>query len=110
MLWKHVSMFRLKDECRDQETVTKVADALKEMSDGIPGVVSVEIGVKPFSMPVQSPDGMVRFFDLHQELAFESEDACMEYPKMAGHREFIKFSGPYMDEVIGIDFPVDPSK
>lgn len=107
MTWRHISMFRLKDECRNEETVNRIAQQLRDLPAQLTGVSSCEIGVKPFPMPTQSPDGNVQFYDLVQILTFDREEDCRAYPRMEGHRNFIAFSSCYMDKVVGLDYPLE---
>ena len=104
---RHVSVFRLKPECRTPEVIEAVASALRELPRQIPTIIGCEVGVKPFAMPPVSPDGHVRFFDLIQIITFASPADCAGYPATAGHRQFLASSSRYMEEVIGIDYPAE---
>lgn len=106
MKMRHVSVFRLKPESRKPEVIETVAQKLREMPDQIPAIVECEIGVKPFPMPISSPDGHLKFYDIIQIITFADEAGCMAYPGEKAHQDFVAFSHAYMEEVIGIDYPV----
>lgn len=103
---RHVSLFRLKPECRTPEVIALVETQLKALPAQIPTITACEIGVKPFSMPTQSPDGHVRFYDLIQIITFATPEDSMAYPATTGHQAFLAASKQYMAEVVGIDYPV----
>jgi hypothetical protein len=58
-------------------------------------------------MPTQSPDGQVQFYDLIQIITFASEEDCMAYPMTSGHQRLLETTNRFMDQVIGIDYPVN---
>ena len=103
---RHVSVFRLKPECRTPEVIEAVASALWELPRQIPTITGCEVGVKPFAMPPESPDGHVRFFDLIQIITFASPEDCAAYPASEGHMRFLASSNEFMEQVIGIDYAV----
>ena len=105
-MMKHVSVFRLKPECRTPEIIAQVERALRALPEKIPAIVSCEIGVKPTEMPPESPDGHVKFYDLIQIITFASPADCAAYPATAGHREFLAATSGYMEQVAAIDYPV----
>ena len=105
-MMRHVSVFRVKPEYRDPETIQMLEDTLKALPERLPTVTSCEIGVKPFPLPTGSPDGAVLFYDLIQILTFETPEDCAGYPKTEGHLDFLSFSSPYMEQVAAIDYPV----
>ncbi len=107
MKMRHVSVFRLKDSARNPETIELLARLLRELPGQVPSIEECEVGVKPFPMPTESPDGQVRFYDLIQIITFRSQEDCMAYPASAGHRGFLEASSRYMAQVVGIDYPVE---
>lgn len=106
MKMRHVSVFRLKEEHRKPELIELLAQKLRELPNEIPAIVACEIGVKPFPMPTVSPDGHLRFYDIIQIITFADESGCMAYPGEKAHQDFVAFSHEYMEEVIGLDYPV----
>ena len=102
---KHVSLFRLKPACRTPEILGRLEGLLRELPARIPTITACEIGVKPFPMPTESPDGKVQFYDLIQIITFATPEDCMAYPASQGHRDFLSASDPYMEQVVGIDYP-----
>lgn len=104
-MMRHVSVFRLKPEFRTPEIIAQVEAGLRALPAQIPTITACEIGVKPFAMPTQSPDGHVQFYDLIQIITFATPEDCMAYPATAGHQTFLAASSQYMAEVIGIDYP-----
>lgn len=107
MKMRHVSVFRVKDCARNPETIWQLARQLSELPQQVPTIVDCEVGIKPFPMPTESPDGNVQFYDLIQIITFASQEDCMAYPASSGHLSFLKASAQYMDQVIGIDYPVE---
>lgn len=106
MKMRHVSVFRLKPEFRTPEIIEVLAQKLREMPGQLSTIVECEIGVKPFPMPTTSPDGLLKFYDIIQIITFADEAGCMAYPGAKVHQDFVVFSDDYMEEVIGIDYPV----
>jgi hypothetical protein len=104
---RHISMFRLKDEARTPEIVGILAQGLRDIPNQVPFILQSEVGEKPFPMPTQSPDGLVQFYDLVQIITFASEEDCKAYPTAQGHLDFVQASGLYIDQVVGIDYPVE---
>ncbi len=107
MKMRHISVFRVKDSARDPEIIDRLAQLLRELPSRIPTIRECEVGVKPFPMPTESPDGHVQFYDLIQIITFDSPEDCMAYPASDGHRSFLNSSGQYMEQVVGIDYPVE---
>lgn len=105
-MMRHISVFRVKPEHRNPETIEAIAQQLRQLPDVIPTITACEIGVKPFSMPTDSPNGEVQFYDLIQIITFASEQDCMAYPATKGHADFLASSSPYMEQVIVLDYPV----
>jgi hypothetical protein len=105
-MMKHVSVFKLKEEYRKEELIEEIAAHLKQIPEKTPEIISSEIGIKPFPMPTESPDGHVEFYDLIQIIGFEDEKGCMSYPMSQGHQEFLAWSSEYFEKVIGIDYPM----
>ena len=99
-------MFRLKKQYRKAEYLDRIFGLLNELPKQVPTITACEIGVKPFPMPTESPDGAVKFYDLVQIITFDSEADCMDYPKSQGHLDFLKDTSDYMEQVVGIDYPV----
>ena len=106
-MMRHVSVFRVKPECRTPEIINALAAQLRSLPQALPTITGCEIGVKPFPMPLESPDGAVQFYDLIQIITFASEADCMAYPASQAHRSFLATSSPYMEQVIGLDYPVE---
>jgi hypothetical protein len=106
-MMRHVSVFRVKPECRTPEILDRLENELKALPRKVPSIIACEIGRKPMGMPTESPDGHVKFYDLIQMITFASIENCMGYPGTAGHQEFLATSSPWMEEVVGIDYPVD---
>ena len=107
MKMRHVSVFRVKDSARSPEIIDLLAGQLRALPGQIPTIIECEVGVKPFPMPTSSPDGHVQFYDLIQIITFASPEDCMGYPATEGHRQFLTASSQYMEQVIGIDYPVE---
>lgn len=107
-MMRHVSMFRVKPEYRTEEVIDLVEAQLKALPQQVPTIISCEIGRKPMPMPTESPDGHVKFYDLIQIITFATPEDCMEYPRTAGHNALLAASGMYMEEVVGMDYPVNP--
>lgn len=103
-MMKHISVFRLKSEHRNAETVVKIQRQLQELPQKVPFITGCEIGVKPMEMPPESPDGNVQLYDLIQIITFATPEDCAAYPKSQGHQAFLKASSQYMEQVIGIDY------
>lgn len=57
-------------------------------------------------MPTETPDGHVTFYDLVQIISFETPEDCAAYPASQGHMDFLTFSEPFMEQVVGIDYPI----
>lgn len=104
-MMRHVSVFRLKPEYRTAEIIAQVEQALKALPEKVPTITACEIGVKPMDMPSVSPDGHVQFYDLIQIISFATPEDCMAYPATQGHMDFLAASDPYMEQVVGIDYP-----
>lgn len=104
-MMRHVSVFRLKPEYRREEIIRALERQLKELPGKVPAITACEIGVKPLGMPAESPDGHVQFYDLIQIITFATPEDCAAYPASRGHLEFLETSGPYMEQVVGIDYP-----
>ena len=105
-MMRHVSVFRVRPEYRDPERISMLADELRRLPERIPTILQCEVGVKPMAMPTESPDGHVQFYDLIQIISFATPEDCAAYPATAGHQRFLACSAEYMDQVIGIDYPV----
>ena len=105
-MMRHVSLFRVKPEHRNPETLESIAQQLRDLPKSVPTIVECEIGLKPFPMPTESPDGHVVFYDIIQIITFASAENCMAYPHAKGHHEFIAASSRYMEQVVGIDYPL----
>ena len=105
-MMRHVSVFRFKPEYRTEEIVFRIAEQLRALPEQVPTILESEIGVKPIQIPPESPDGLVQFYDLIQIITFASSEDCAAYPAAEGHIRFVTASGEYMDQVIGIDYPV----
>lgn len=105
-MMRHVSLFRLKPEHRSEAVAAKLADQLRAMPAAIPAITACEIGVKPAAIPAQSPDGHVQFYDLIQIITFATPEDCMAYPGEKAHLDFVAESSQYMEQVVGIDYPV----
>lgn len=103
---RHVSVFRVKPEHRTPETIERVAALLRAMPQQLDTILDCEIGVKPFPMPTESPDGHVQFYDLIQIITFANEADCMAYPASEAHQAFLASSSQYMEQVIGLDYPL----
>ena len=106
-MMRHVSVFRLKPEYRTPEIIDSVAAQLRALPQALSTITHCEIGVKPFPMPLESPDGAVQFYDLIQIITFASEADCMAYPASQAHQAFLAASSRYMEQVIGLDYPVE---
>ena len=106
-MMRHVSVFRLRPECRTPEIIHSVAEQLRALPQKLGTITGCEIGVKPFPMPSASPDGAVQFYDLIQIITFATEADCMAYPLSQAHGDFLAFSSQYMEQVIALDSPVD---
>jgi hypothetical protein len=106
MKMRHVSVFQVKEEARTPETIEFLAEQLRTIPAAVPTVLQSEVGVKPFPMPTQSPDGQVEFYDLIQIITFASEEDCMAYPMTPGHQALLETTNSYIQQVVGIDFPV----
>jgi hypothetical protein len=106
MKMRHVSVFQVKEEARTPEVIEFLAEQLRGIPAAVPTVLQSEVGVKPFPMPTQSPDGQVEFYDLIQIITFASEKDCMAYPMTPGHQNLLKKTSQYIQQVVGIDFPV----
>ena len=106
MEMRHVSVFRVKPEHRNPETIQMLADQLRKLPQSVKTITACEIGVKPFPMPTESPDGHVQFYDLIQIITFASPEDCAGYPATQGHMDFLASSSKYMEQVIGIDYPL----
>lgn len=106
MKMRHVSVFRVKPEHRNPETIQMLADQLRALPQAVETIIDCEIGVKPFPMPTESPDGHLKFYDLIQIITFASPEDCAAYPAHQGHLDFRDGSSQYMAEVIGIDYPL----
>lgn len=107
MMMKHVSVFYLKEECRTPENVELIANMLRKLPSEVETITACEIGVKPFPMPTVSPDGNVDFYDIIQIITFASEADCQGYPMTAGHQKLLAETKPYIEKVVGIDYPVE---
>jgi hypothetical protein len=107
MKMRHVSVFRVKEEARTPEIIAFLEEQLRGIPAAVPTVLQSEVGVKPFPMPTQSPDGQVQFYDLIQIITFASEEDCMAYPMTSGHQRLLETTNRFMDQVIGIDYPVN---
>ncbi len=105
-MMRHISMFRLLPEYRTPETIALLENRLKVLPEQVPTIRSCEIGVKPFPMPTETPDGHVEFYDLVQIISFETPEDCAAYPASQGHLDFLAFSERYMEQVVGIDYPI----
>lgn len=106
-MMRHVSVFRVKPEHRTPEVIASLAQHLRELPRQLDTITECEIGVKPFPMPTQSPDGAVQFYDLIQIITFATEADCMAYPGSQAHRDFLAASSRYMEQVVGLDYPVE---
>ena len=107
MQMRHVSVFRVKNECRNPEVIEHLAELLRALPAQIPTITACEVGIKPYPMPTAAPDGAVQFYDLIQIISFANEDDCDEYPATDGHMNFLTESQPYMDQVVALDYPVE---
>lgn len=105
-MMRHVSVFRVKPEFRTPEVLDLLEKALLELPNAVPEITACEIGRKPFPMPTESPDGHVKFYDLIQIITFASPEDCMKYPASKGHLDFLASSSQYMEQVVGLDYPV----
>lgn len=105
-MMRHISVFRVRPEHRTPETIALLEQHLKELPRHVSTITDCEIGVKPFPMPTASPDGNVQFYDLVQIITFATPEDCAAYPASQGHLDFLAFSKPYMEQVVGIDYPV----
>lgn len=106
MKMRHVSVFRVKPEYRTPEVIEKLAQMYRDLPKAVPTIIECEIGVKPFPMPTVSPDGNVQFYDLIQIITFANEDDCKGYPATQGHMDILHNTCEYMEQVIGLDYPV----
>jgi hypothetical protein len=106
-MMRHVSVFRVKPECRTPEILDRLEEELNALPRQVPSITACEVGRKPMAMPTESPDGHVKFYDLIQTITFASLEDCMAYPTTIGHQELLATSSPWMEEVVGIDYPVD---
>lgn len=107
-MMRHVSVFRVKPEYRTPEILDRLEAQLIALPQQVPTITACEIGRKPMPMPTESPDGHVKFYDLIQIITFATPEDCMAYPMSDGHNAFLAASGMYMEEVIGLDYPVMP--
>ena len=105
-MMRHVSVFRLKPECRTPEIIAQVEQALRDLPNRVLAITACEIGVKPAAMPAESPDGHVQFYDLIQIIDFATPEDCAAYPATEGHQTFLESTSQYMEQVIAIDYPV----
>lgn len=106
MNMRHISVFRVKPEHRNEATLSLLEAQLKALPAQIPTITACEIGRKPMEMPVDSPNGEVSFYDLVQIITFASPEDCREYPMAPAHRDFLATSSQYMEQVIVIDYPI----
>lgn len=105
-MMRHISMFRVRPEYRTPETIALLEAHLNALPESIPTIISCEIGLKPFPMPTETPDGRVTFYDLVQIITFKTPEDCAAYPASQGHLDFLAFSERYMEQVVGIDYPI----
>lgn len=105
-MMRHISMFRVLPEHRTPNTIALLEARLKALPESVPTIISCEIGVKPFPMPTETPDGHVTFYDLVQIISFETPEDCAAYPASQGHMDFLTFSEPFMEQVVGIGYPI----
>ncbi len=106
-MMRHISVFRLKPECRTPEIIQSVAAQLRALPQALSTITDCEIGVKPFPGPSESPNGAVQFYDLIQIITFATEEDCMAYPTTQAHNDFLAASHDYMEQVIVLDYPVE---
>lgn len=106
MQMRHISVFRVKPEHRNEATLSLLEAQLRALPEQIPTITACEIGRKPMELPVDSPNGEVAFYDLVQIITFATPEDCQGYPMTQGHRDFLAGSSQYMEQVVVIDYPV----
>lgn len=106
MQMRHISVFRVRPEHRNEATLSLLEAQLNALPALIPAITACEIGRKPMDMPVDAPNGEVRFYDLVQILTFATPEDCRDYPMTRGHLDFLASSSQYMEQVAVIDYPI----
>ena len=106
MMMRHISMYRVKPQYRTPEVLQKLKALLEALPQQVPTITHCEIGLKPMEIPTASPDGLVKFYDIVQIITFATPQDCMAYPTTPGHDAFLAASHEYIDEAVGIDYPV----
>ncbi len=105
-MMRHVSVFRVKPEYRTPEIISMLEQRLLALPATVPTVIDCEIGVKQFILPSESPEGKIKFYDIIQIITFATQEDCLAYPATQGHQDLLHATSKYMEDVVGLDYPV----
>ena len=94
---RHVVLFKFKEGTSTSD-IKKVETAFAELPSKIPQIISYEWGLN------NSPEGLEKGFTHCFLLTFKSEEDRSVYLPHPDHKAFGKVLGPYLDDVLVIDY------
>lgn len=96
-LLRHVVLFKFNDEATP-EIVTEIEESFAGLADKIPAIHSFEWGIN------NSPEGLSKGLTHCFLVTFASEEDRQIYLPHPDHQDFVKFIGPYVDDVTVVDY------
>ncbi len=94
---RHVVLFKFKDGTSSEELKT-IENAFGSLPERIPEIVGYEWGLN------NSPEGLNKDFTHCFFVSFASEEGRATYLPHPAHKEFVDLVGPYVDDVLVIDY------
>ena len=96
-LLRHVVLFKFNEEATP-DIVTEIEESFASLADKIPAIHSFEWGMN------NSPEGLSKGLTHCFLVTFASEEDRQAYLPHPDHQAFVKFIGPYVDDVTVVDY------
>ena len=96
-LLRHVVLFKFNEEATP-EVVTDIEEFFASLAEKIPAIHSFEWGIN------NSPEGLSKGLTHCFLVTFASEEGRQVYLPHPDHQAFVKFIGPYVEDVTVVDY------
>ena len=96
-LLRHVVLFKFNDQATE-EIVGQIEQDFASLADKIPAIHSFEWGTN------NSPEGLSKGLTHCFLVSFASEEDRQAYLPHPDHQAFVKFIGPYVEDVTVVDY------
>ena len=94
---RHIVLFKFKDETTVQE-LKAIENNFAALPSKIPEIINFEWGTN------NSPEGLNKGFTHSFLVSFKNEEGRAAYLPHPDHKAFVAFIGPYVDDVLVLDY------